>query len=700
MAENSESGKVGEVWLQMGLDDSGVGDVLGGIEKKIKSAFKKDPVDGVNTSLGSTESITKAINKQMTSLASKVAVAFSLSKIKSFAAECESLSNTQNFAEQKLTSVMTQRMKATEAEIQSVKDLASSLQDVGVVGDEVAIAGAAKLAAYTDSVEGLLGLMPEMENLAVSLYGTDVSTQVIQTVATQIGKALANDSLTGLVRVGISPTDADTAAWKELSTSQEKAAFLAQLIRSRIGDVNGSLSESLIIQTQLNNKTGDIKEKLGGIYQLFIVPIRKMLLNIATIADNVLSKVSSVLGLQMTKTEQNINSAAKTTGDYFESTQKSAEKLERYLMGFDKINKLGGEEESTAVTTPELSLDSDSEPLTQAVKFDYVEGGFADRIRTALSKIGEGISKYLGDKFNLAFNGDAIESFVSWLEKLGDWVEEHPDEFAAWIDGVLKFVKALGLIIIVVKVIGWLVDLFSVASSVVTFLAGIGGAISAPWLLVIAAIAALVLAFIYAKDNLIEMLEGIKTYFKGLIDFWVGLLTGDFSRAWEGLKTCIKGVWDFCVGLGKAAWNILKGIAKAAVNVWNKIRGKTATAKVEVDDSDLGADLGSYDVAVTHFATGGYVEANTPRLAVVGDNKTNGEYILPENKLLSLMEKSRSMGTATVDNTEIIEWLKKIYELISGLHLEGSVDMGAIARLVWKLAAQEQRATGRNPVYG
>lgn len=44
----------------------------------------------------------------------------------------------QETAEKKLETVMRQRMGATEAEIQSIKDFASAQQEIGVIGDEVA----------------------------------------------------------------------------------------------------------------------------------------------------------------------------------------------------------------------------------------------------------------------------------------------------------------------------------------------------------------------------------------------------------------------------------------------------------------------------------------------------------------------------------------------------------------------------------
>ena len=43
------------------------------------------------------------------------------------------------------------------------------------------------------------------------------------------------------------------------------------------------------------------------------------------------------------------------------------------------------------------------------------------------------------------------------------------------------------------------------------------------------------------------------------------------------------------------------------------------------------------NVALPRLAQGGYVKANTPQLAVVGDNRTQGEIISPENKMYEVM---------------------------------------------------------------
>lgn len=60
-------------------------------------------------------------------------------------------SNVQQEAETKLATIMKQRMGASEQSIQSMKDFASQQQKIGVIGDEVQMAGQQQLATFLKS---------------------------------------------------------------------------------------------------------------------------------------------------------------------------------------------------------------------------------------------------------------------------------------------------------------------------------------------------------------------------------------------------------------------------------------------------------------------------------------------------------------------------------------------------------------------
>lgn len=71
----------------------------------------------------------------------------------------------QQEAEAKLAQVMRNTMGASNAEIASIKDLASAQQQLGVIGDEVQLAGAQELGTYLSKADSIRKLMPVMNDM-------------------------------------------------------------------------------------------------------------------------------------------------------------------------------------------------------------------------------------------------------------------------------------------------------------------------------------------------------------------------------------------------------------------------------------------------------------------------------------------------------------------------------------------------------
>ena len=72
-------------------------------------------------------------------------------------------------AETQLKVAMRNSMAATDAEIQSIKDLCSAQQQLGVIGDEVQLAGAQKLATFLSEKNSLEALIPVMNHLSFNI---------------------------------------------------------------------------------------------------------------------------------------------------------------------------------------------------------------------------------------------------------------------------------------------------------------------------------------------------------------------------------------------------------------------------------------------------------------------------------------------------------------------------------------------------
>lgn len=180
-----------------------------------------------------------------------------------FVADTISLQNVQNEAETKLGAIMRQRMGANPAEIQSIKTLTAVQQGLGVVGDEVQLAGAQQLATFLNTSDALSTLVPAMNNLAVQQNGVNVSSQDAINIGNMMGKVMQGQ-VGALTRVGVTFTEAQEKVLK-YGNEQERAATLAQVITDNVSNMNEIMASTPQGQIQqMANTWGDIKETVGA----------------------------------------------------------------------------------------------------------------------------------------------------------------------------------------------------------------------------------------------------------------------------------------------------------------------------------------------------------------------------------------------------------------------------------------------------
>lgn len=178
----------------------------------------------------------------------------------------------QEEAELKLETVMKERMNASDADVQSIKDLASAQQEIGVIGDEVQLAGAQQVATFLKEKSSIEQLLPAMNNLLVQREGLNVTSEDAVNIGNLVGKVMQGQ-VGALKRVGISFTEAQQKVLKYGSES-EKAATLAQVITDNVGNMNQVLRNTPSGRAKaLANALGDVQEKVGAIlmpYQALI----------------------------------------------------------------------------------------------------------------------------------------------------------------------------------------------------------------------------------------------------------------------------------------------------------------------------------------------------------------------------------------------------------------------------------------------
>lgn len=169
----------------------------------------------------------------------------------------------QMLAEQKLTEIYRTRMGASEEAAQATMDLASALQQTGIIGDEVSLSGAQQLATFAQYPETVDALLPAMDNLLAQQKGFNATTQDAVNVANLMGKAMQGNT-GALTRVGITFDEAQEQVLK-YGTEEERAAMLAEVINQNVGNMNETLANTPLGQIQqMKNTIGDMKEEIGA----------------------------------------------------------------------------------------------------------------------------------------------------------------------------------------------------------------------------------------------------------------------------------------------------------------------------------------------------------------------------------------------------------------------------------------------------
>lgn len=262
----------------------------------------------------------------------------------------------QTEAETKLETVMKQRMRATDDMVQAVKDLTAAQQEIGVIGDEVQMAGAQQIATFLKTRSALEELIPAMNNLAAQQMGYNVTAEGTKNIGNMLGKVMQGQT-SALTRVGITFSEAEEKALK-YGSEAERAAALARIIKNNVGDMNKALADTpngAIVQ--LSNNFGDLKETIGGILLPIFASLAKQINELVVLLNNALTRVKefveTVFGRVFSGTSKAIKSVAaeirgigENAEDSADDTVKAAKKIKGALAGIDEINvlKLNDEE--------------------------------------------------------------------------------------------------------------------------------------------------------------------------------------------------------------------------------------------------------------------------------------------------------------------------------------------------------------------
>lgn len=175
--------------------------------------------------------------------------------------------------------------------------------------------------------------------------------------------------------------------------------------------------------------------------------------------------------------------------------------------------------------------------------------------------------------------------------------------------------------------------------------------------------------------------NGIKSIFSGVGSWFTNIfqqaysgITGVFSNIGSFFSNIWNSIKNTFSNLGTSIGNAISNAVKSGINGVISLIEKTINRAINLINGGInlinlipGVNIGKIGtLSLPRLAEGGYVKANTPQLAMIGDNRHQGEIVAPEDKILSLYKQAnKEMGIG--NNDRVIELLKTIIELLRNI---------------------------------
>lgn len=188
---------------------------------------------------------------------------------------------------------------------------------------------------------------------------------------------------------------------------------------------------------------------------------------------------------------------------------------------------------------------------------DAVATVYDEHLKPLFDSIAEGLSTILGTLLD-GYN----QYVVPVLKSLGERFKEIMEgPFKNTIDEITNFI---GKLIDALKLL-WenvLVPLFDwIAANVMPILAKVLEFVGN--------------ALLDAFETIIKVVGDIADILSGVIDFIVGVFTGDWEKAWNGIKEIFSGAWDLIVDIASGVWELISSAISSGLDI---ISGIISTA--------------------------------------------------------------------------------------------------------------------------
>ena len=262
------------------------------------------------------------------------------------------------------------------------------------------------------------------------------------------------------------------------------------------------------------------------------------------------------------------------------------------------------------------------------------------------------VAKWLWDKFLEPVGKWTGGIIISVLNGIGDalkWISEN--EIAVSIlEGLAAAIVLVGTALKVWKIIKTLTDVGNIANALIATSNLLGVAftlLTSPITLVVLGITALIAVIILCIKHWDDIKNAASKCWAGIKSAWGSVSDWFRSKVVNPIKILFSGLRDAMVNAFKAPLNNIIGGLNTFILGINKIK---------IPDWVPGVGgFGFNFKPIQMLAQGKYVSRNNPQLAIVGDNKREGEVITPESKIYEQQMKALKDAEITQNSGGIAE---------------------------------------------
>ena len=284
---------------------------------------------------------------------------------------------------------------------------------------------------------------------------------------------------------------------------------------------------------------------------------------------------------------------------------------------------------------------------------------------------------------------DALGGLMDFITGIftGNWKKAW-EGIKAFFEGCWKAMESL-LILVIQSIYNWIVDQLNLVWGIWEKIWNqIGEFFSSIW------------------ENISNTAKRVFDNISLLIQIALDTIKTNWNNIWEGLADTTKKIFDGIWGAIKGAINnILSGVETMAngvvrginkmIDALNELSFDVPDWVPEIGGETFGLNIPNIpEISLPRLAQGGFVRANTPQLAMIGDNRHYGEVVAPENKMQEMVNRAVAMASRNGGMSDqylmiMIELLQKIIDLIENMDLTVNIDIREIKK---KLVDLEKRS--------